>query len=79
MPTTPPRRRSLADLDARIGLAEQDQERCRLEVQDQAAAARSTARPAAILRLANERLSLLRRSRQVLLGKGAAGSADDGG
>ena len=71
MPTTSPRQRALAELDARIGQAEQTLLRCRLEVQDQAAAARSTARPTAILRLADERLALLRRSREVLIGEDA--------
>jgi hypothetical protein len=67
-PTLPPqRRRALAELDARIDQAERTQERCRLDVQDQAAAARSTARPTAVLRSADERLALLRASRAALL------------
>jgi hypothetical protein len=63
----------LVDLEARIDQAERTRERCRLEVQDQAAAARSTARPAAILRVADERLALLRKSHAVLLAEDGPG------
>jgi hypothetical protein len=70
-PLPPPRRRALAELDARIDQAERTQGRCRLDVQDQAAAAKNTARPAAALRMADERLALLRQSREVLLTEGA--------
>jgi hypothetical protein len=66
-PAPPRRRRALVELDARIDAAERTQVRCRLDIQDQAAAARSTARPTAALRMADERLALLRRSREVLL------------
>lgn len=69
--TTPARHRALAELDARIDQAERTQGRCRLDVQDQAAAAKNTARPTAALRMADERLALLRQSRQVLLAEGA--------
>jgi hypothetical protein len=68
--TTPQRRRALAELDARIDQAERTQGRCRLDVEDHAGIAKSTARSAAALRTADERLAHLRRSRQVLLGEG---------
>ena len=63
----PERRRALAELDTRIQHAERTQARCRLDIADQAVAAKSTARTTAALRLADERLALLRESRRVLL------------
>ena len=64
---TPERRRALLELEARIHQAERTQARCRMDIADQAVAAKSTARTTAALRLADERLALLRESRRVLL------------
>lgn len=63
----PERRRALAELDARIERAERTQARCRLDIEDCAMAAKSTARTTAALRVADERLALLHQSRRVLL------------
>jgi hypothetical protein len=68
MPAThPERRRALAELDARIEQTERTWNRCHLDHADQVGALKSTSRTAAALRLVDERLSLLRQSRQVLL------------
>ena len=61
------RRRALAELDARIDQTERTRARCRLDVTDRASGLRGTGRAAAALRLVEERLALLRQSRQVLL------------
>jgi hypothetical protein len=68
-PTTPPpqRRRALAELDAVIEQAERTRARCRLDLGDAVAGARPPGRAGAMLRLAEERLEQLLRSRQVLL------------
>ncbi|HEX6016358.1 MAG TPA: hypothetical protein VFY87_32060 [Geminicoccaceae bacterium] len=68
MPNThPDRRRALAELDARIDQTERTRARCRLDLADRAGGLRGTGRTAAALRLVEERLALLRQSRQVLL------------
>lgn len=73
MPVTSPRRRALAELELRIQQAEQIRGRCHLDVQHQAAAMGSSARMVAALRMADERLALLRQSREVLLAEAATG------
>lgn len=63
----PQRRRALAELDAVIEQAERTRARCRLDLGDAAASARPSGRAGAMLRLAEERLEQLQRSREVLL------------
>lgn len=63
----PRRRRALAELDARIEQAEQAHAQRRLDVENLADAAKSASRASRIVTLAEERLSLLRRSREALL------------
>jgi hypothetical protein len=65
--TNPNRRRALAELDARIDQTERTRARCRLDLADRAGGLKGTGRAAAALRLVEERLALLRQSRQVLL------------
>lgn len=63
----PQRRRALAELDAVIEQAERTRARCQLDLGDAVARAQPPGRAGAMLRLAEERLEQLRRSRQVLL------------
>lgn len=76
MPTTTPppalhRRRALAELEAEIHQAERTRTRWQLDVGDLVAAGKPAGRAGAMLRLAEERLERLRRSREILLQEGA--------
>lgn len=63
-----PRHRAVAEIELLIAEAEQLQSRYRLHVQTLTAAGSGTRRAAVLLRLAEERLDQLRRSRDVLIG-----------
>jgi hypothetical protein len=63
----PRRRRALAELDARIEQAEQAHAQRRLDIENLADSAKSASRANRIMSLAEERLALLRRSREALL------------
>ena len=64
-----PRRRSLAELDARIVQAEGIQAQRHAEVQANPVGKRATVLASVAMHLADERLALLRGSRAVLIGK----------
>jgi hypothetical protein len=68
-PSSPPhrRRRALVELEAAIDQAERVRARCLLDVQDLTSAAKGSGRAGAMLRVAEERLELLHRSRRALL------------
>ena len=57
--------RTLREIDAEIDQAERTRARCLLDLEDQTAAARSTVRAEAALRLADERLARLREERRA--------------
>ena len=57
--------RTLREIDAEIDQAERARARCLLDLEDQAAAARSTVRAEAMLRLADERLARLREKKRT--------------
>ena len=57
--------RTLREIDAEIDQAERTGARCLLDLEDQTAAARSTVRAEAALRLADERLARLREERRA--------------
>ena len=61
------RHRALAELDAEIGRAERTRARCLLDVEDTTARGGDVWPARAMLRMADERLALLRGSRRVLL------------
>jgi hypothetical protein len=64
-----PRHRALAEIEVLIEQAAEVEARYRLDVDQLASAGRSTRRAAVLLRLAEERLDQLRRSREVLVGE----------
>lgn len=64
-----PRRRSLAELDARIVHAESIQAQRHAEVQANPVGRRATVLASVAMQLADERVDLLRQSRAVLTGK----------
>jgi hypothetical protein len=67
-PTKPRNRhRALAELDAEIDRAERIRVKCVLDVENTAASSGNTRRAQAMLNMAEERLSLLRNSRPVLM------------
>ena len=63
-----PRHRAVTEIDLLIAEAEQLQGRYRLDLRTLADAGGETRRTAVLLRLAEERLDQLRRSRDVLIG-----------
>ncbi|MEK0082995.1 hypothetical protein [Benzoatithermus flavus] len=67
MPVQHRRRRALTELDAVIDRAERMRDRCLLDVQDRKDAGKGLGRAGAMLRVAEERLELLYRSRRALL------------
>lgn len=67
VPAVPLRRRALAELDVRIQQAEQAHAQRLLDIRSLADSAKNTTRAARIMDLAEERLALLRRSREALL------------
>ena len=73
-----PRRHSLADLDGVIAQAEAARDRCRAELERLAPGSRTSRSARVMLRLAEERLGQLRRSREVLLSGEGSGEAEDG-
>ena len=73
-----PRRHSLADLDGVIAQAEAARDRCRAELERLVADGRNPRGARVMLRLAEERLGQLRRSREVLLSGEGSGEAEGG-